>query len=530
MAFRGGASVIAISLAATSFAGGALASTADDEPVVISGVGAAHGFGMAMDGVEGQARGGWTHERILDLFYPGTTTGHAGGTIRVGLADGPAATVGLPNGGVIADAPKSGKPTIRIAVPSGTKIGLRRDGGLIVVTRGVPRTTPSASEHTPPRQEPPPDLIPTPPPAEAPVVVPTATPAPRKKGPPAGPATSVDGALRKPRFFVWGTGDPALVSVDATGRRYRGQMEIKPGTNGLVVVNHVDLETYVRGIAEEKGQAWPLAGLRSLAVAARSLGAATMSWYHKNTANGYDICPSENCQVYLGYDGEEPAMTRAVAETAGQIRVHNGRPILAMYHGNGGGQTESYAKVIDNGTDPYPYLRSVKYPFASPSTWQREWTLPKIEASLRDAGVGVPAKIERITVAERGESPRVVRVRIDTMDGTDELSGVTFANALDLPSTWFDVGPTTATSRTTALGLIVGGLASESRASAPAPTSPWPGFITTIGALCVLVAADRMRRKPVDALARSPRRAATHRARLSTSASRVLRTRILRRP
>ncbi|MGH7859340.1 MAG: SpoIID/LytB domain-containing protein, partial [Candidatus Binatia bacterium] len=57
---------------------------AEDDVVVLEGVGAAHGFGMAMDGVEGQARAGWSHTKILDLFYPGSAEGRAGGAVRVG--------------------------------------------------------------------------------------------------------------------------------------------------------------------------------------------------------------------------------------------------------------------------------------------------------------------------------------------------------------------------------------------------------------------------------------------------------------
>jgi stage II sporulation protein D len=489
MAVRGGALTLLIVLAAASVAAGASAT----EPVVISGVGAAHGFGLAMDGVEGQARAGWSHTKILDLFYPGTTTAQAGGTIRVGLADGPTATLGLPNGGVLADAPRTGKPTVKIALPAGTKIGLRRTGTTITVTSGIPPREAAPAPKEPPAQEAPP-LIPTPPPAEAPVLAPTATPAPKKKTAPS-PASSVDGVLSRSSVWLWGNGDPALVSVAATGRRYRGQMEVKPGPEGLVVVNHVPLDTYVAGIAEEKGQGWPIEGMKVLAIAARSLGAATMTWYHKNRANGYDICPTENCQVYLGYDGEEPLMQRAVNETAGQIRTHNGRPILAMYHGNGGGQTESYAKVIDNGTDPYPYLRSVKYPHASPSTWEREWTMPQIETSLRDAGVAIPAGIERISVAKRGESPRVLRLRIEGSDASDDVSGTTFANALDLPSTWFDLGASRGAARTSAIAFLSGDLPGGGNGSTSPDRSPVGAILTTMLAGGSLFGAVRLRRR-----------------------------------
>src|SRR5581483_3505751 len=72
-----------------------------DDAVYIDGFGGAHGYGLAMDGVEGEARHGWGHDKILDLFYPGTNPGHFSGTIRVWLAEGGTQSFTLPAGGVV---------------------------------------------------------------------------------------------------------------------------------------------------------------------------------------------------------------------------------------------------------------------------------------------------------------------------------------------------------------------------------------------------------------------------------------------
>src|SRR5687768_149463 len=173
-------------------------------------------------------------------------------------------------------------------------------------------------------------------------------------------------------------------------------MEVRAAGGTLKVINHVDLETYVEGIAEARGAGWPLESMKALAIAARSLGAATMTWYTKSRPNGYDICPTQNCQVYFGYDGEEAIMRRAVAETSGQIRSYKGSPILAMYHGNGGGQTESYHRVAGTEVSSHPYLKSVRYPHASPSTWRRELTLTQISTALAARGTSVPQPLERM--------------------------------------------------------------------------------------------------------------------------------------
>lgn len=430
--------VVGCVLLCASLSIGGVARATADAPIVIEGVGAAHGFGMAMDGVEGQARAGWSHDRILDLFYPGTSAGDAGGTIRVGLESSDGPELVLPSGGFISDAPRgegsgAGFPS---ALGSGARISLRPRAGGVEIVSPLPRTRVAESE--PMAQEEPPSLVPTPPPA--PPLEPTPPPEKEKKAPPTPSPAEPEAPSVLSSVWVWGGGEAALVSVTSTGRRYRGLMEVKPVAGKLVVVNHVDLETYVAGIAEEKGQGWPAAGLEALAIAARTLGAATMSWYEKNQANGYDICPTAKCQLYLGYDGEEPAMSAATRATAGVIRTFRGRPILAMYHGNGGGQTESYKRAIGGGSDPHPYLASVTYPFADPSRWKERTTIGEISAALRAANVAVPGEIERIGIAERGASPRVLRVRIDGKDGDVDVSGTTFASALGLRSTWFDLG------------------------------------------------------------------------------------------
>lgn len=455
---------IVASLLALSFSAGfvphAYAQPSRDT-IVLNGVGKAHGLGMAMDGVVGQARAGWSADRILSLFYPDTTTSRASGTIRVGLAEGAEQSFVLPGGGTITgpagEAVKS-EPGDRITVV------VREGRPVIAGTESRPVATPSASPGSAveagvrlemaasnpaiPLETPPPVIEPSPSPTRPPV----ATPPP---GPKAGApdADAGGGSLR-----IAPAGDPALVLVEATGKRYRGEMEVRADGGILKVINHVGLETYVEGIAEARGAGWPLEAMKALAIAARTLGAATMSWYDKSRPEGYDICPTQNCQVYLGYDGEEEIMRRAVAETAGQIREYSGRPILAMYHGNGGGMTESYQRVAGTEVSSHPYLRAVRYPHANPSTWRRELTTAEIATALTAKGVSFPRPVEGIEILERGDSPRVMRLRVNGGGEHTDIRGTTFAEALDLWSTWFDIAEAGAP----AVGTF-GGRASASR-------------------------------------------------------------------
>jgi SpoIID/LytB domain protein len=485
-------------------AGAATASSrASSTAVTITGVGTAHGLGMAMDGVEGQARAGWSHDRILDLFYAGSTPGRFSGTITVGLAQQPVVTLTLPSGGSISTGP-SGASAESFA--PGATVTIRRGTDGLTYTSTAPAPTPTPAKASPtaeptpapsgllsgPEIGPPTPGAPTPPPPELePTPSPEPTPPPpAEEDPKSSSAPAATGAPQ--RLWVTGSGDPALVRVHATGHRYRGAIEVAERNGSLSVVNHVDLETYVAGIAEEKGAGWPLEGLKVLAIAARSLGAATMTWYDKSRSNGYHICPTQLCQVYLGYDGEEPMMRRATAETAGVIRTYNGRPILAMYHGNGGGQTETYKRLIDYGGDPHPYLRSVKYPYADPKRWTRQETHASIEGSLRAAGVPVPGRLTGLEVLERGDSPRVVKMRVRGEDGDITITGQRFMGALDLWSTWFFFE--TADAPVAALGPVYTSDAGFPFATQDSTTSapnarPWLAWVVAMLAFVALGAA-----------------------------------------
>src|SRR5947208_14655741 len=103
---------------------------------------------MAMDGVEGEARAGWSYDKILSLFYPGTSSSHWYGTIRVGLAEGGAQHVSLPSGGMVAglQVRQGGGVTVRPA--SGGKLAMRFDPVLVVAkAAATPKPTPTPRVH-----------------------------------------------------------------------------------------------------------------------------------------------------------------------------------------------------------------------------------------------------------------------------------------------------------------------------------------------------------------------------------------------
>lgn len=147
-----------------------------------------------------------------------------------------------------------------------------------------------------------------------------------------------------------------LAVVD--GRPYRGLVEVqRTVAGGVVAVNEVNLEDYLRGVVpDELGPAaFPeLQALAAQAVAARTYAVANLGQY---AADGYDLCDTPRCQVYGGAGSEHPLSDQAVRETAGMVLAWDGRPINALFTSTCGGHTEDVEAVFPE--QSHPYLRGV---------------------------------------------------------------------------------------------------------------------------------------------------------------------------
>ena len=93
---------------------------------------------------------------------------------------------------------------------------------------------------------------------------------------------------------------------------------------------------------------------------------------------GYDICATDACQVYLGAGTEDALASQAVLETRGVIATYDDKPINALYSSTCGGRTENAENIFD---EKVPYLVSTscdyKHPEALPFSSSRsfpDWT------------------------------------------------------------------------------------------------------------------------------------------------------------
>jgi stage II sporulation protein D len=216
------------------------------------------------------------------------------------------------------------------------------------------------------------------------------------------------------------------------GLGYRGTLTISGGVSGLLLVNEVDLESYLSSVVgAEMPPSWPGEALRAQAVAARTYLLARQP---QNGSAQYDICATERCQVYHGLGSEAASTRQAVSDTAGQVLVYNGQLIQALYSSNSGGMTESVEYVFGGSA---PYLRSVASPgdaAASVYQWTQTFSAADVQRALRADDLGA---LLGISVPTRSPSGRAVSLRLEGSYGSRDVPAVQARALLGLRSTLF---------------------------------------------------------------------------------------------
>lgn len=227
--------------------------------------------------------------------------------------------------------------------------------------------------------------------------------------------------------------------ISIGGQRYRGSFVVHGRLRGLTAVNHLHIEKYLYGVVpKEMSWLWPVEALMAQAIASRTYALYIRSKQPENRI--YDLVSTTASQVYGGYNAEKERATRAVDDTFGKIMLFDGKLIIAYFHANSGGYTESSTNVW--GAD-VPYLKSVADQFSSlPST--RKWSLSlsygELETLLRSSRLNI-GKIEQIQFEGRSKSGRIKSFVIVSDKGKTNLSGNNFrlkVGAASLKSTWFD--------------------------------------------------------------------------------------------
>lgn len=125
--------------------------------------------------------------------------------------------------------------------------------------------------------------------------------------------------------------DAAVVIGDRT---YRGTLRVTRDPDGLRFTNHVDLESYLRGVLRgELPRTFHAESFKAQCVAARTY--ALYCKRYKKAGTDFDVYDDEGSQVYKGVAMEDSAADRAVFATTGEVCVcdHEGREdIFCTYY------------------------------------------------------------------------------------------------------------------------------------------------------------------------------------------------------
>jgi stage II sporulation protein D len=372
------------------------------EGLPIVGHGYGHGRGMSQHGALGAANQGVGYGDIVARYYPGTAMGALPGSsdIRVLISEDsdadvtvhptPGLTV-LDNAGYSRVLPAG--PTRWRLVPAASGMGLQQQ------VNGTWQWFPGAEQ-----------------------------------------------GLLFPRFL-----GPARIRLDlpgGTSRAYRGVLTgVRGAGTAVSTVNTLPFEQYLWGVVpREVPASWHPEALKAQAVAARTYSA------HKRLtppAAHWDICSTTACQVYGGSalwaangafrELEDSRTTAAVNATAGQVRLHNGRPALTEFSSSSGGWTAA---------GHVPYLVAQPDPWdahaANPAhTWNHTLTRSAVQTAWPAVG-----SLRRVRVTARtGHGDWGGRITSLVLEGVSStgaatavsLTGDQFRTGLGLRSTWWTV-------------------------------------------------------------------------------------------
>ena len=225
---------------------------------------------------------------------------------------------------------------------------------------------------------------------------------------------------------------------------YGGRLEILDTENGLVLVNEIDMEAYLKKvIPSEMPSSYEKEALKAQAVCARTY-AFVQSRSNSYSEYGAQIDDSTQFQVYNNVDLDEKT-AQAVQETYGKMLYYNGNPITAYYFSTSCGTTTN-AAIWDSDPEDTPYLRCLslqtarsRLSFASEEAFAsfiKKKDFPAYDASyplyrwnFRTNGtiiashVGGVGKITGVSVTERGPGGVAMKLLVKGSEGETTISG-----------------------------------------------------------------------------------------------------------
>ena len=243
--------------------------------------------------------------------------------------------------------------------------------------------------------------------------------------------------------------ETAGTAVSLTGKPedetvYPGSFVIYKSEEGLLVVNELDLEMYLRYVVpSEMPSSYEKEALKAQAVCARTYAYRQIQ---SNTYSQYGahVDDSTNFQVYNNVETNERTR-EAVEETYGKMLLYKGKPVSAYYFSTSCGTTTD-GSIWGNDSSETPYLKSVAlspgrktldltenadfssfikdedYPAYDSSYPFYRWNV-MTNAQILGDHIGGIGTIESVKITERGPGGVALKMLVKGSEGEKTISG-----------------------------------------------------------------------------------------------------------
>ena len=213
---------------------------------------------------------------------------------------------------------------------------------------------------------------------------------------------------------------------------YAGKIFILPAQHTFLLIEHVDLETYLYGVLPyEMSYSWPIEALKAQAVAARTYTLKTIEHSKKIY---FDLYSDVRSQMYKGGGKQYPSVKTAVDATKNQVLMYEGKLFHTYYHGNCGGATDE-VHIWNPAEKTVKPLAGASCAYDSHSknySWKQDIPNSKIIAVARS--MGLKGSLQNVKVVHKTHTGRATKVLIQTSQGSKVVGCNKFRLAIGLKS------------------------------------------------------------------------------------------------
>ena len=229
-----------------------------------------------------------------------------------------------------------------------------------------------------------------------------------------------------------------MAFVAYKGHAYSGRIRFVPTDSGVLVVNALPLEQYLRGVVPgEIGVRQPneRAAVEAQAIAARSYAAIKLGG---RGGQPFDLLATVIDQVYGGRDVQQPLSDSAVLATRGLVLTYGGHVVNAPYHSSAGGITAEAPEVWRTGGEPFLKRVSEQIPgtsryyddIAPRFSWTVRFSAAELErladrwlSQYAGAPAGALGGVRAVEISGRTPSGRAAGLVFDTPRGRFAVRG-----------------------------------------------------------------------------------------------------------